>query len=113
MEDHPPFRVLRVPKRLNPDGVDHVFWYWERGKGQWRGRLDGCPATICATTLEGALEQGERIWQRLAAQARYVSDTIEREIKEGLIKTPAESLERMRMLALIAAQMVDHDPEDC
>jgi len=113
MDVHPTFRVLRVLKRLNADGVDHVFWYWEMCPGQWQGRLEGCPTTIFANTLEDALVQGERIWQRLAARARWVSDTIKKEIAEGRIKTPSESLVRMRMLSKIAAQMVDERPEDC
>lgn len=113
MDDHPTFRVMSVPKRLNADGPVHVFWYWERCPGQWHGRLEGCPATIFATTLEDAIAQGERIWRSLSAQARYVSDTIEQEIREGLIKTPSESLARMRLLSKIAAQMVDEGPPDC
>jgi len=113
MDDQHAFRVLHVRKRLNADGCDHVFTYWEMFPGQWNGRLEGCPVTIRANTLEDALVQGERIWQRLAARARWVSDTIEKEIAEGRIKTPSESLVRMRMLSKIAAQMVDERPEDC
>ena len=113
MDEHHTFRVLQVRKRLNVDGADHVFTYWEMFPGQWNGRLEGCPVTIRAMSLEAALVQGEHIWRRLAARARWVSDTIEQEIAEGLIKTPSESLARMRLLSKIAAQMVDDEPQDC